>query len=76
MRETEPDRPVARLSSCMGPGYGSPFRDDTEVRCPTHPPLRSYGRLKSRTIKPRQAALMETLLPALRPPAGPSIRAR
>ena len=36
-----------------------------------HPPLRSYGRLKTRAIKPRQAALMETLLPALRPPAGP-----
>ena len=35
-----------------------------------HPPLRSYGRLKTRTIKPRQAALMETLLPTLRPPAG------
>jgi tRNA (guanine-N7-)-methyltransferase len=38
---------------------------------PHHPPLRSYGRLKTRTIKPRQAALMESLLPALRPPAGP-----
>jgi tRNA (guanine-N7-)-methyltransferase len=36
-----------------------------------HPPLRSYGRIKSRTIKPRQAALMETLLPQLRVPAGP-----
>lgn len=36
-----------------------------------HPPLRSYGRLKSRTIKPRQAALMDTLLPQLRVPAGP-----
>ena len=36
-----------------------------------HPPLRSYGRLKTRTIKPRQAALMESLLPRLRPPAGP-----
>jgi tRNA (guanine-N7-)-methyltransferase len=35
-----------------------------------HPPLRSYGRLKTRAIKPRQAALMESLLPALRPPAG------
>src|SRR3954451_19185268 len=35
-----------------------------------HPPLRSYGRLKTRTIKPRQAALMETLLPGLRPPSG------
>ena len=36
-----------------------------------HPPLRSYGRLKTRSIKPRQAALMETLLPALRPPTEP-----
>jgi tRNA (guanine-N7-)-methyltransferase len=36
-----------------------------------HPPLRSYGRLKSRPIKPRQAALVETHLPALRVPAGP-----
>jgi tRNA (guanine-N7-)-methyltransferase len=33
-----------------------------------HPPLRSYGRLKSRVIKPRQAALMESLLPTLRVP--------
>jgi tRNA (guanine-N7-)-methyltransferase len=37
----------------------------------SHPPLRSYGRLKTRTIKPRQAALVENLLPSLRPPAGP-----
>lgn len=36
-----------------------------------HPPLRSYGRLKSRPIKPRQAALVETRLPALRIPEGP-----
>jgi tRNA (guanine-N7-)-methyltransferase len=36
-----------------------------------HPPLRSYGRLKSRPIKPRQAALVEARLPALRIPAGP-----
>ena len=35
-----------------------------------HPLLRSYGRIKSRPIKPRQAALMESLLPAIRPPAG------
>lgn len=35
-----------------------------------HPPLRSYGRLKSRPIKPRQAALMESRLPELRIPAG------
>jgi tRNA (guanine-N7-)-methyltransferase len=33
--------------------------------------LRSYGRLKSRPIKPRQAALMETLLPKVRVPSGP-----
>jgi tRNA (guanine-N7-)-methyltransferase len=37
----------------------------------SHPPLRSYGRIKSRSIKPRQAALLETLLPSLRPPAAP-----
>lgn len=36
-----------------------------------HPPLRSFGRLKSRPIKPRQAALMETRLPSLRIPGGP-----
>lgn len=36
-----------------------------------HPLLRSYGRLKSRPIKPRQAALMETRLPELRVPPGP-----
>jgi tRNA (guanine-N7-)-methyltransferase len=28
-----------------------------------HGPLRSFGRIKSRPIKPRQAALLETLLP-------------
>jgi tRNA (guanine-N7-)-methyltransferase len=36
-----------------------------------HPLLRSYGRLKSRPIKPRQAALMDTLLPAIRTPLEP-----
>jgi len=36
-----------------------------------HPLLRSYGRIKSRPIKPRQAALLETLLPTIRPPEGP-----
>lgn len=36
-----------------------------------HPVLRSYGRIKSRPIKPRQQALMETLLPALRVPLQP-----
>jgi tRNA (guanine-N7-)-methyltransferase len=34
-----------------------------------HPPLRSYGRIKSRVIKPRQAALLDTLLPRIRVPA-------
>lgn len=37
----------------------------------SHPLMRSYGRIKSRPIKPRQAALVETLLPRLRPPEGP-----
>ncbi|NWG54076.1 MAG: tRNA (guanosine(46)-N7)-methyltransferase TrmB [Hydrogenophilaceae bacterium] len=36
-----------------------------------HPPLRSYGRTKARTLKPRQEALLETLLPRLAIPAGP-----
>jgi tRNA (guanine-N7-)-methyltransferase len=34
----------------------------------THPPLRSFGRIKSRPIKPRQAALFDTLMPAVRLP--------
>jgi len=38
---------------------------------PAHAPLRSFGRLKSRPIKPRQAALVESLLPKIRVPAGP-----
>lgn len=35
-----------------------------------HPLLRSYGRLKSRPIKPRQAALVQSRLPGLRIPPG------
>ena len=31
-----------------------------------HRPLRSFGRIKSRTIKPAQSALIESLLPSLR----------
>ena len=31
----------------------------------TRPPLRSYGRVKGRPVKPRQAGLLETLLPRL-----------
>jgi tRNA (guanine-N7-)-methyltransferase len=34
-------------------------------------PLRTYGRVKGRALKPRQARLMETLLPALSIPEGP-----
>jgi tRNA (guanine-N7-)-methyltransferase len=37
-------------------------------------PLRSFGRIKSRAIKPRQAALFDTLLPGIQlpdPKAGP-----
>jgi tRNA (guanine-N7-)-methyltransferase len=36
-----------------------------------HGPIRSYGRIKSRPIKPRQAGLVETLLPRLTIPDGP-----
>ncbi|MFA4893990.1 tRNA (guanosine(46)-N7)-methyltransferase TrmB [Brevundimonas sp.] len=39
-----------------------------------HRPLRSFGRIKSRAIKPRQAALFDTLLPGIAlpdPKAGP-----
>ena len=36
-----------------------------------HPHMRSYGRIKSRPIKPRQAALMDTLLPQVRCPTAP-----
>jgi tRNA (guanine-N7-)-methyltransferase len=41
---------------------------------PTWGPLRSFGRIKSRTLKPRQAALFDTLLPTVAvpdPAAGP-----
>jgi tRNA (guanine-N7-)-methyltransferase len=32
---------------------------------PAHPPLRSFGRIRSRSIKPAQGALMESLLPRI-----------
>ncbi len=41
---------------------------------PVHPPLRSFGRTKSRAIKPRQADLLQSLLPKValpNPTAGP-----
>jgi tRNA (guanine-N7-)-methyltransferase len=38
----------------------------------THPPLRSFGRIKARPLKPRQATLLETLLPRIAlPDSGP-----
>ena len=37
----------------------------------THGPIRSYGRIKARPIKPRQADLLETLLPRIALPEGP-----
>ena len=37
----------------------------------SHPPMRSFGRIKSRPIKPRQAALMDSLLPEVRCPTEP-----
>jgi tRNA (guanine-N7-)-methyltransferase len=38
---------------------------------PHHPALRTYGRIKARPIKPRQAALLDSLLPKLRVPPQP-----
>jgi tRNA (guanine-N7-)-methyltransferase len=35
-----------------------------------HPPLRTFGRIRSRPIKARQAALMTTLLPSVSLPEG------
>jgi tRNA (guanine-N7-)-methyltransferase len=38
---------------------------------PTRPPLRTFGRIRTRAIKPRQAALMTSLLPSVAVPDGP-----
>ena len=38
---------------------------------PTHGPLRTFGRIKARPIKPRQAALLDSLAPRIEIPAGP-----
>jgi tRNA (guanine-N7-)-methyltransferase len=35
------------------------------------PPIRTFGRTRSRTLKPAQAALLETLLPQITIPPGP-----
>jgi tRNA (guanine-N7-)-methyltransferase len=41
------------------------MNDDTSLGQKPFGPLRSYGRIKSRPIKPRQAGLMQTLLPKI-----------
>lgn len=48
--------------------------DDMPGQPPTWGPMRSFGRIRSRTLKPRQAALFDTLLPTIAvpdPEAGP-----
>ena len=47
--------------------YKAPMPSDSDPTTPppTWGPLRSFGRIKSRTLKPRQAALFDTLLPAI-----------
>lgn len=37
----------------------------------THPPLRSYGRIKARSLKPNQVWALEAVAPRLALPAGP-----
>ena len=45
---------------------------DPTTPAPTWGPMRSYGRIRSRTLKPRQAALFDTLLPRIAvPESGP-----
>src|SRR6202789_3681894 len=41
------------------------------MTAPDHPAMRTFGRVQSRPLKPRQAALMATLLPQLALPEGP-----
>ncbi len=52
----------------------SPDAPDADPPSPTWGPVRSFGRIRSRTLKPRQAALFDSLLPAIATPdpaAGP-----
>ena len=39
--------------------------EDQSSRAPTWGPMRSFGRIRSRTLKPRQANLFDTLLPKI-----------
>ena len=51
------------------------FDSDRPEWAQAHGPLRSFGRIKSRPIKARQAALFDTLMPVVKvpdPSAGPA----
>ena len=52
--------------------------DFSHVRRPQHRPLRTFGRIKSRPIKAKQAVLFDTLMPgiALPDPEGGADRSR
>jgi len=55
-----------------GTANGTRMNDDENPHLDR--PLRSFGRIKARPIKPRQAALMDSLLPQIAvpdPKAGP-----
>ena len=47
-------------------GNGTRMNDDENPHLDR--PLRSFGRIKARPIKPRQAALMDSLLPMIAVP--------
>src|SRR5690606_36137433 len=54
---------------CPGPAAAiAPPMSAPSDTPPTWGPLRSFGRIKSRTLKPRQAALFDTLLPKIAVP--------
>ena len=45
--------------------------DQLDHAATDHGPLRTYGRIKARPIKPRQAQLLDSLAPRIAIPAGP-----
>jgi tRNA (guanine-N7-)-methyltransferase len=62
------DHPIgARFICALISGKTPPMTNPQQP----HGPLRSFGRLKSRPVKPRQQALLDTLLPTLAIPAEP-----
>jgi len=50
------------------PASRPPADDAAPIDPRAHGPLRSFGRIRSRAIKPRQAALFDTLLPGITMP--------